>query len=69
MGYVIPAFARVSGWRNAALLMPYLGWLVYATRLNVAICGLNPTRKGYSDAALAADVAALRERAGKMIGV
>ena len=62
---ILPQFYAVS--RTAAyLLIPYTAWLTYATRLNQAICRLNPTDKeGYNEAKLQAGIANLQKNAAK----
>ena len=42
----------------AYLQVPYLLWLLYATKLNQAICKLNPTVGGINEARLQADLCA-----------
>ena len=42
----------------AYLQVPYLLWLIYATKLNQAICKLNPTVGGINEARLQADLCA-----------
>jgi tryptophan-rich sensory protein len=42
----------------AYLQVPYLLWLLYATKLNQAICKLNPTIGGINEARLQADLCA-----------
>ena len=52
------------------LLVPYFGWLVYATVLNTAICKLNPTDQyGYSNARLQADLTRMKEATAKSLGM
>lgn len=53
---------------SAVLLLPYLGWLTFATFLNASICKRNPTDTkfgGYNEARLQADLAKLQQRAAK----
>lgn len=40
----------------AYLQIPYLLWLLYATKLNQAICKLNPAKEGLNNARLQADL-------------
>jgi tryptophan-rich sensory protein len=47
------------------LLVPYLGWLLFATYLNYAICKRNPTNQGYNNAMLEADIIKLQKQAAK----
>eukprot|EP00526_Cylindrotheca_closterium_P019456 CAMPEP_0113652398 /NCGR_PEP_ID=MMETSP0017_2-20120614/27987_1 /TAXON_ID=2856 /ORGANISM="Cylindrotheca closterium" /LENGTH=227 /DNA_ID=CAMNT_0000565247 /DNA_START=1 /DNA_END=684 /DNA_ORIENTATION=+ /assembly_acc=CAM_ASM_000147 len=52
----------------AALLLPYLGWLTFATFLNVEICKRNPTDNkfgGYNEARFQADLARLQQQAAR----
>jgi benzodiazapine receptor len=49
----------------AYLLIPYGGWLCFATRLNDEICKRNPTKLGYNEAKLQADLLKLQEKAAK----
>lgn len=52
------------------LLLPYTGWLIFATILNQAICKLNPMDgSGYSNAKFEADLAKLQKQAAKYAGV
>jgi tryptophan-rich sensory protein len=62
LGGIIPLFYKVDP-TAGLLLLPYMAWLVYATKLNQAICKLNPTNKGYNDAMLQADIAKLQKQA------
>ncbi|CAJ1949673.1 unnamed protein product [Cylindrotheca closterium] len=53
---------------TAALLLPYLGWLTFATFLNENICKRNPTDTkfgGYNEARLQADLAKLQQQAAR----
>lgn len=45
------------------LLVPYLGWLVFATFLNLSIDRLNPTVGGYNEARFQSDLLKLRKQA------
>lgn len=69
LAVIIPLFAQnniVSG----ALLLPYLGWLLYATILNRDICRLNPVDKhGYNNAMLEAGIVKLQQAAAEYAGV
>lgn len=47
------------------LLVPYLGWLLFATYLNYAICKRNPTNQGYNNAMLEAGIIRLQKQAAK----
>lgn len=51
---------------SALLLCPYMGWLLFATALNFAICRLNPTARGYNNARWQADLAKLQKRAASI---
>ena len=62
LSVLIVQYAAVSR-SSALLLLPYMAWLVFATALNVAICKLNPTSQGYSNARLQADTARLQKLA------
>ncbi len=42
----------------AYLQLPYLVWLMYATKLNQAICTLNPMVGGVNEAMVQADLCA-----------
>ena len=42
----------------AYLQLPYLVWLMYATKLNQAICRLNPMVGGVNEAMVQADLCA-----------
>lgn len=69
----------------AYLQVPYLLWLLYATKLNQAICKLNPMingmnearlqadlcfdGEGYNDAMLEYDIAKLQAAAAKYVGL
>ena len=64
LSVLIVQYAAVSR-SSALLLLPYMAWLVFATALNVAICKLNPTSQGYSNARLQADTARLQKLAYK----
>lgn len=50
---------------SAYLLVPYLGWLLFATYLNYAVCKRNPTNQGYNNAMLEADIIKLQKQAAK----
>lgn len=67
---IVPMFYKVSP-LSAILLLPYLAWLIFATKLNQAICQLNPTgsEKGYNNAMLQADIYKLQIEAGKRVGL
>jgi benzodiazapine receptor len=49
----------------ALLLVPYLGWLGFATILNLAIVQRNPTVKGYNEARFQADLLKMRRKAAR----
>jgi benzodiazapine receptor len=53
----------------AFLLLPYLGWVTFATVLNWDICRRNPTKGGYNNAMLQADICKLQRDAAKYAGV
>ena len=65
---IIPIFYQNNP-LSGLLLLPYLVWLLYATKLNDAICKLNPTEKGYNDAMLQADIYELQLKAAEYAGV
>lgn len=50
---------------TAALLLPYLGWLTFATFLNEDICRRNPIDNGYNDARFQADLVKLQQQAAR----
>ena len=54
LGYILPLFYRIDP-LSAYLQIPYLLWLLYATKLNQAICALNPTIDGRNRAMILAD--------------
>jgi hypothetical protein len=74
-------FARIDPF-SAYLQIPYLLWLTYATKLNQAVCKLNPTvngknaameqaelcskGEGYNDAMLQYDLKMLQTAAAKL---
>jgi tryptophan-rich sensory protein len=69
MPFVLKSYAAVDP-TSAVLLLPYLGWLTFATFLNQAICKLNPMDgKGYSNAMLQADIVKLQKDAAKKVGL
>lgn len=54
LGYVLFLFRSMDP-LSAYLLIPYLLWLVYATKLNQVICKLNPVLGGVNKAMILAD--------------
>ena len=61
---ILPGFYAVKA-TAAYLLLPYLAWLTLATKLNQAICALNPTDKnGFNEAKLQANISKLQRDAG-----
>ena len=62
LAVLIAQYAAVSG-PAGLLLVPYMAWLLFATKLNAAICDLNPMSNGYSNARLQADTARLQKQA------
>lgn len=54
---------------SAYLLLPYLGWLVFATALSSSVCALNPTEKGYNNAMLEAGIYELQQEAARKVGL
>mmetsp|Transcript_9878 Transcript_9878/g.13921 ORF Transcript_9878/g.13921 Transcript_9878/m.13921 type:complete len:246 (+) Transcript_9878:82-819(+) len=65
---IIPNFYRINP-LSGLLLLPYLFWLSFATKLNETICRLNPTEKGYNNAMLEADISKLQDEAAKRVGL
>ncbi|KAL7553743.1 hypothetical protein ACHAWF_017064 [Thalassiosira exigua] len=55
LGVALPLFRSIDP-VAAYLLVPYFLWLIFATKLNQAICKLNPTVDGVNRAMLLADV-------------
>ncbi|GMH97801.1 hypothetical protein TrST_g12663 [Triparma strigata] len=51
------------------LLLPYFAWLLFATRLNSKICEMNPTKNGYNNAMLEADLIKLQDAARKRVNL
>lgn len=66
--FVLTSFHGVDP-TSAYLLLPLFGWLIFATALNGAICRLNPTRGGYNNAMMEADILKLREGATTRAGL
>jgi tryptophan-rich sensory protein len=57
MPLIISAYTGVDP-TSALLLLPYLGWLTFATFLNQAICKLNPMdSNGYNNAMIQKEAA------------
>lgn len=54
---------------SAYILVPYLCWLIFATKLNDAICKLNKTEGGYNNAKFYADLDRLQADAAKYAGL
>jgi benzodiazapine receptor len=55
LSVIIPLFHRIDP-LSAYLQVPYLLWLLYATKLNQSICKLNPMVEGVNEARLQADL-------------
>jgi tryptophan-rich sensory protein len=60
--------------KSGILLLPYLVWLLLATRLSSAVCKLNPTEvtqhgEWYNNAKLQDQIWKLRKQAAKNIGL
>jgi tryptophan-rich sensory protein len=69
VGLIIPLFYANNA-LSGLLLLPYLGWLSFATVLNYAICKRNPTDKdGYNAAKFQAGLEALQKEAATYAGV
>lgn len=84
LGYTLRLFHSIDP-LSAYLQIPYLLWLVFATKLNQSICKLNPTvdgsneamrqadlcasGDGYNDAMLADDIQKLQDAAAKYAGL
>ena len=64
---LIAQFCGAAGTATAFLLCPYMAWLLFATALNFQICVLNPTRQGYNNARLQADLARLQKHAADVV--
>lgn len=54
---------------SGLLLLPYLAWVAFATKLSAEVCKLNPTERGYNNAMLEAGLCKLRTKAGKDVGL
>jgi tryptophan-rich sensory protein len=65
---IIPLFYQINQ-VSGLLLLPYLAWLSFATALNSAICRRNPTKNGYNEAMLQADLLTLQKAAAAYAGV
>jgi translocator protein len=65
---IIPLFYQINK-LSGLLLLPYLAWLSFATVLNSAICRRNPTKNGYNEAMLQADLVKLQKAAAAYAGV
>lgn len=65
---IIPMFYRINA-VSGILLLPYLAWLVFATKLSETICRLNPTVKGYNNAMLEAGICKLQQEAARKVGL
>lgn len=57
---VLPLYYRIDP-LAAYLQVPYLLWLLFATKLNQAICKLNPMVGGLNEAMVQADLCASGE--------
>lgn len=68
LGTIIPMFYSIDA-VSAYLLIPYFGWLTFATYINYAICKLNPTKQGYNNAKLQADIIDLQRKAAEFAGI
>ena len=55
LGVTLPLFHRIDP-LSAYLQVPYLLWLIFATKLNQSICQLNPTVGGINEAMVQADL-------------
>ena len=67
-GIIVPSFYSLNPF-SALLLLPYLGWLTFATMLNFYICRLNPTVKGYNNAKFQAQLVRLQREAAHYSGL
>lgn len=65
---IIPLFYRVHA-LSGVLLLPYLLWLMIATKLSETVCRLNPTAKGYNNAMLEASLCKLQKEAAEKVGL
>jgi len=65
---VIPLFYLLDKLAGI-LLLPYMAWLFVATALSDGICALNPTKKGYNNAMLEADIYKLQLAAANNVGI
>jgi tryptophan-rich sensory protein len=68
LAVILPLFYQIQP-LSTYLLLPYLSWLMYASFLNKAICKRNPTKQGYNNAMLQADLCQLQQDAAKYAGV
>lgn len=69
VGVIIPTYYVINP-IAAYLLLPYALWLTFATKLNQAICALNPTDKdGYNEAKLKAGIIKLQKAAADYAGL
>lgn len=68
LAVILPFFYQIQP-VSAFLLLPYLSWLLFAAYLNKTICKRNPTKQGYNDAMLQADLYQLQQDAAKYAGV
>jgi benzodiazapine receptor len=55
LGVTLPLFHSIDP-LSAYLQVPYLSWLIFATKLNQSICYLNPTVDGINEAMVQADL-------------
>jgi tryptophan-rich sensory protein len=59
---VIPLFYSINA-SAGLLLLPYLAWISFATVLNAELCKRNPTKNGYNNAMLQAQILKLQQDA------
>jgi len=69
LAVIMPLFYAVDP-TSAFLLVPYALWLSFATfGLNVSICQRNPTKNGYNEGMLQAQLIKLQENAAALVGL
>jgi len=54
---------------SGLLLLPYLVWVAFATKLSDEVCKLNPTVRGYNNAMFENDLLKLQKRAATVVGL
>lgn len=54
---------------SGLLLLPYLGWVTFATKLSNEVCKLNPTVQGYNNAMFEDGLLKLQKRAATVVGL